>query len=267
MKLAYLPIMVIVICWGCNANTSSDASATVKDTVGIVPDSTAAYEEPGALSPADTALLGFYQGVLPCKDCQGIKHTLLLKDSGRFKLEQFTMGRSTFPEKTEGRWTRAGDSLRLTANRKLILTYYIQKDTLKLGYQDGNPIADSISKNYWIARQPNAAMNAAWRKKAGAGVDFYAIGNEPFWNLEIDNERSVSFKLADLPKPLVFNIRQPRIDKDSAYYVVDSAQARLEVTVYNEFCSDGMSDNMYEYRVHVRYKGETFKGCGVYLKK
>lgn len=267
MKSASLPLMLVVALWACNANTSKDTAVTVRDSVGVVPDSAAKFEEVYTPSPGDTALLGFYDGVLPCKDCQGIKHTLLLKDSGRFRLEEFTLGRSTFPKKTEGRWNRQGDSLRLTANRELLVTYYIKNDTLRLGYQEGNPIADSISKNYWIARQPAAASNAAWQKRGQAGVDFYAIGNEPFWNLEIDREGSIAFRIADLPKPLLFNYRPPRETKDSSYYLVDSGSARLEVTVFNEFCSDGMSDNLYEHRVHVRYKGETFKGCGVYLKR
>jgi uncharacterized membrane protein/uncharacterized lipoprotein NlpE involved in copper resistance len=264
MKAVYLLLLVIA---ACNANTSKDTSIAVSDTLGVVPDSTATSEFSIPWSAADTALLGFYEGVLPCKDCQGIKHTLLLKDSGRFKLEEFTLGRSTFPDKREGRWTRAGDSIRLMANQKIILTYHIEKDSLKIGYQEGNPIPDSVSKNYKIARRPDAAANAIWKKKANAGVDFYAMGTEPFWSLEMDKEKSIAFKVADLPKPLMFAIRAPRVNKDSTYYVVDSANSRLEVTVFNEFCSDGMSDNMYEYRVHVRYKGQAFKGCGTYLRK
>ena len=266
MKLAYLPLLIIILA-SCNANTSQETSVSVRDTAGVVPDTTTDHDAALPWSAADTALLGFYEGVLPCKDCQGIRHTLLLKDSGRFKLEEFTLGRSTFPEKRQGRWTRVGDSIRLMANQKLILSYHIKKDSLKIGYQEGNPIPDSVSKNYMIARVPDGGANIAWRKKKSAGVDFYAIGNEPFWNLEIDNERAISFKVADLPKPLVFAMRPPRITKDSTYYVVDSASSRLEVTVFNEFCSDGMSDNRYEYRVHVRYKGQTFKGCGADLEK
>ncbi len=257
----------LIILWGCNTNTSKDTTLTVSDTVGVVPDSTAGNDAVFTSSPGDSSLFGFYQGLLPCKDCEGIKHTLLLKDSGRFKLEEFTLGRNTFPQKKEGRWIKKGDSLRLMANQKLILTYHIEKDTLRVGYREGSSIPDSVAKSYWIARQPDASMNAAWRKKAQSGVDLHAVGNEPFWSLEIDHERSISFRIADLPKPVVFPVRQPVIDKDSTYYSVDSAGSKLEVTVYNEFCSDGMSDNMYEYRVHVRYKGETFKGCGVYFRK
>jgi uncharacterized membrane protein len=263
MKPALPVIALAMVIAACNANTNTttDANASVKDTVGVIPDSTG-NDSSFNTRPGDTALFGFYQGVLPCKDCQGIKHTLLLKDSGRFKLEEFILGKNTFPEKEEGRWARVGDSIRLVANQKTIATYYILNDTLRLRYREGMAIADSVAKNYWIARHPDAASNAAWRKRAAQGVEFYAIGNEPFWNLEISRQ-SISFKIADLPKPITVAASAPRISKDSTFYSAND----LQVTIYNEFCSDGMSDNLYENRVHVRYKGETFKGCGVPLRK
>jgi uncharacterized membrane protein len=263
MKLALPAIMLVIAIAACNTNTNTttDANASVKDTVGVIPDSSG-YNSSFITPPGDTVLFGFYHGVLPCKDCQGIKHTLLLKDSGRFKLEEFTLGKNTFPEKEEGRWARAGDSIRLMANQKLIATYFILNDTLKLRFREGMAITDSLAKNYWIARHPNAAYNAAWRKKAEQGVDFYAIGNEPFWNLEI-SKQSISFKIADLPKPVTATASAPRVTKDSSFYSAND----LQITIYNEFCSDGMSDNLYEHRVHVVYKGETFKGCGVRFRK
>lgn len=267
MKATFLWLSIAIVLCACNTNGGTNAAAVARDTTGVMPDSAMrGSSQAYALSAGGTALLGFYQGLLPCKSCQGIKHTLLLRDSGRFKLEEFTLGKSTFPKKSEGWWLRKGDSLLLTANGALVLSYYIKGDTLRLGYQDGNPVADSIAKDYWIARQPNAAENKAWQQRAQAGVDFYAIGNEPFWNLEIDRGRAISVRMADLPKPLVFSARSPRTNKDSTYYLVDSATGKLEVTIYNEFCSDGMSDNLYEHRVHVKYKDQTFKGCGVYLK-
>ena len=259
--LRYSCLFTLWMILGCNANTPTETVTVVQDSTGLIVDSTTVYDTLISVPPRDTVLFGFYQGVLPCADCQGIRHTLLLKDSGRFKLEEFVMGKDMFPEKLEGRWTRQDDSLRLQANQQIIATYFVTKDTLKLGYRQGRAMADVRSKNYAVARQPNAATNPAWKGKFNSGVDFYGIGNEPFWNIEI-NESSISFKLADLPKALVFPAVKPRSSKDSVFYSTSLADAKLEVSIYNEFCNDGMSDNLYEYRVHVRYKGETFKGCG-----
>ena len=260
LRPSCLPVLLLI--WACNTGTPTETSLTVQDSTGLIVDSTTVYDTLISVPPRDTVLFGFYQGVLPCRDCQGIRHTLLLKDSGRFKLEEFVMGKDMFPEKLEGRWTRQDDSLRLQANRQIIATYFVSKDTLKLAYREGRAVVDSLSKSYAVVRHPFAATNPVWKNKFTSGIDFYGIGNEPFWNIEIDNEKSISFKLADLPKALVFPAVKPRISKDSIFYSTSLPDAKLEVSIYNEFCNDGMSDNFYEYRVHVRYKGETFKGCG-----
>ncbi|HEY0677198.1 MAG TPA: copper resistance protein NlpE N-terminal domain-containing protein [Chitinophagaceae bacterium] len=267
MKNRCLTCLLVLFIWACNANTATDTATSVRDSVGTIPDTINRDNGNFSSSPGDTTLFGFYQGVLPCRDCQGIRHTLLLKDSGQFKLEEFILGRNTFPGKFTGRWTKQGDSLHLISNNENIATYYIQGDTLRVKFRKGELIADSVAKNYWIARQPDASMNKVWRQKMREGIDLYAIGNEPFWNLEIDNEKSIAFRIAELKKPITFTITQPHINKDSTHYMAGSGTDKLEVTVYNEFCNDGMSDNYYEYRVHVRYKGETYKGCGVNFRK
>ncbi|MGB8191974.1 MAG: copper resistance protein NlpE N-terminal domain-containing protein [Chitinophagaceae bacterium] len=249
----------------CSCNSDSTTSI-VKDSTGLVPDSTAVMDTSIVFSKADTVLFGFYQGLLPCKDCEGIRQTLLLKDSGLFKLEEFTMDKDIFPRKQEGRWSRVGDSIHLQANRKLIATYFIKKDTLQLAYRDGSAIADSTVKSYWIARHPDAAQNTAWKKKQLEGIDFYAIGNEPFWNIEIGKEKNIVFRLADLPKPVILPVVQPVINKDSVYYSIKTKDATMQISIYNQFCNDGMSDNLYEHRVLVRYNGVEFKGCGVVFK-
>ena len=109
--------------------------------------------------------------------------------------------------------------------------------------------------------------NNVWRNKKKEGIEFFGVGNEPFWSVEIDEQKNISFQLADWSKALVFKPAPPATYDDSIVYQLSSDIASIKITILNQFCSDGMSDNMYEYRVHVRYKGETFRGCGVYLKK
>lgn len=269
MKRRYLTAFVLLgILAACNAGTKTENTAiTATDTAGIVPDSTAVHDTLRSLTAAEKSLVGFYQGLLPCKDCQGIQHTLLLKDSGLFRLEETTLGKDIFPRKYTGRWLRDGDSLRLVANNTSLITYYARNaDTFRIGYREGDPIVDSIRKNYWIARKSNAADNEGWKQKRASGIDFYAIGTEPFWALEIDNEKAISLRFADLPQPISIPHQQPVTNKDSTVYTLKAGDSPVQIIVYNGFCNDGMSDNLYEQRVHVIYKGETFKGCGLYWK-
>src|SRR5687768_11992307 len=50
--------------------------------------------------------------------------------------------------------------------------------------------------------RPRASDNEHWKKKKAEGVDFMVIGNEPFWNLEIRNQKSLKFHLSDWEQPV-----------------------------------------------------------------
>jgi uncharacterized membrane protein len=41
--------------------------------------------------------------------------------------------------------------------------------------------------------------------------------------------------------------------------------AILKVSVSSKFCNDGMGDHLYEYKITVWYKTQTYKGCAVIL--
>ena len=69
-------------------------------------------------------------------------------------------------------------------------------------------------------------------KKKSEGIDFAGMGNEPFWSLEIDYEKSISFKLADWKKPVVTGIEKPIIIKDSTIYKLKSDTTKWTITIY-----------------------------------
>ena len=124
------------------------------------------------------------------------------------------------------------------------------------------------SQNYVISKRSLAANNATWNEKRTQGIDFVGVGNEPFWMLEIDDEKMVLFKLADWGKPVIVPIEKPTVTKDSTVYTLPSDNNSLWwVTIYPQFSNDGMSDYLYEYKVVVNYDGSVYRGSGVKLKK
>ncbi len=110
-----------------------------------------------------------------------------------------------------------------------------------------------------------ATINPSWKQKQIEGIDFIGIGNEPFWSLEIDNEKMIQFKLADWKKPVIVPVQTPIITKDSTLYNLRYENNPLRIVIYSQFCSDGMSDFLYQYKVAVNYKGSLYKGCGIML--
>ena len=132
------------------------------------------------------------------------------------------------------------------------LRFFLKKDSL---YTD--------SLQYALGKKQLANSNAAWQQKAKDGIDFLAIGNEPFWNAEIDDQKEIKFRLADWNKPVIVTVKQPVVTKDSIVYKLISGNNPLIITILPEFCSDGMSDFLYQHKVRVNYKGVNYSGCGI----
>ena len=117
---------------------------------------------------------------------------------------------------------------------------------------------DSVSS---VKKQPRASDNEHWKKKKAEGVDFMVIGNEPFWNLEIRNKKSLRFHLAEWEQPVEISFTGS-VEK-TKFNELNGQD--IEVRIVPQECSDGMSDYWYDYSVAVTYKGKTYKGCGIAL--
>ena len=117
--------------------------------------------------------------------------------------------------------------------------------------------SDATEKNI----RPRASDNEHWKKKKAEGVDFMVIGNEPFWNLEVRNLKSLKFHLSDWEEP----VEIPFTGKVESGKFNEVSAKDIEVRIVPEECSDGMSDFGYDYSVLVTYKGVLYKGCGIAL--
>ncbi len=109
-------------------------------------------------------------------------------------------------------------------------------------------------------------------EKKQKGIDFYAVGNEPFWSLDMDFEKVIHFKNLD---GLEFNA--PTVNPDQ---VMDANVTRYRsVTESGEIivqlnkvkCTDSMSGQEFDYSVTIDFKSSkesdyiTYKGCGNYI--
>lgn len=88
------------------------------------------------------------------------------------------------------------------------------------------------------------------------------LGTEPFWNINIYNDTFQFIMLKDDIDTVYFEIKQ-YIDTDSVieYLLTDKKDSTLTLILKNEKCSDGMSDNQYQYAATFKYKGLELKGC------
>jgi uncharacterized membrane protein len=94
------------------------------------------------------------------------------------------------------------------------------------------------------------------------GIDFRAVGQEPGWYLEIDNERSMHLVYDYAERTATTAVPAPVVrDEEVAYTAVTDAH-RLAVVIEPRPCSDSMSGQRFPRTVTVTIDGRTLRGCG-----
>jgi heat shock protein HslJ/uncharacterized membrane protein len=143
-----------------------------------------------------------------------------------------------------------------------------------------DPISSKLDLHYLLTR--NSESNQIMltnetliftQKKWDLGIDFYAIGNEPSWDLDIDFDMGMRFK--SLTEFSEMNTPPAREDKaqdaDVTRYFAQSDEGTLIATVSRRMCSDTMSDEQFPYKVIIDIKRiadddyTIFNGCGRYV--
>ncbi|KAA9041945.1 hypothetical protein FW778_08000 [Ginsengibacter hankyongi] len=264
MKFISAITLIAIILFSCNGSPPAKRTVIIKDTTKIQ-DTIIVKDSILSSTIADSLPLDAYQGIFPCKDCDGIQQTILFNSDGTFREEQMIWSKNESPKISEGSWQRKNGKIELTQNNKPVIDFDKKDDTLFAVTINGVMVNDS--SKYSLTKRNLADDNPVWNKKRLAGIDFVAIGNEPFWNLEIDFQKSIVFKLADWKRPVIAGIQKPAIDRDSTVYKLKSDTTKWRITILPQFCNDGMSDLLYQYKVIIKYNGILYKGCGLMLTK
>jgi copper homeostasis protein (lipoprotein) len=88
MKRILLPLLVIAIYIGCNNDTSHNAA----DTASIDSALAAKNKTGREMDSAKPVLIGVYEGIIPCADCDGIKTELsLFQDAANSENNSYTL--------------------------------------------------------------------------------------------------------------------------------------------------------------------------------
>jgi uncharacterized membrane protein len=110
-------------------------------------------------------------------------------------------------------------------------------------------------------------------KKRAEGIDFYAVGQEPGWALNMNMEKIYSFNTMD---GIVMNTPPVRgttsADGRITTYKAQVEMGEIMITVIREECMDIMSGEKFPFRVNVSMKRwvdkdfRLYSGCGRFLK-
>src|SRR5574341_1219262 len=129
------------------------------------------------------------------------------------------------------------------------------------GPADTQKPADSASST--IETHPaQSAQSSPWDDARRRGVDFRAIGQEPGWLLEIDNEKSM-YLLADYgEKKITAPAPAPRRDSAGTITYDTTAEGHhLTAVIRTRVCRDAMSGEELTHEVTVTLDGKQYRGC------
>lgn len=112
-----------------------------------------------------------------------------------------------------------------------------------------------------------------WKQKASEGIDFIATGNEPFWSIEIDEEKFIRYTTPEGVELSAPPVKPDNIDAVTKLYKAETEAGKLELQVMNKMCINDMSGDSLAYTVHVSIqlkkdeKPRVLHGCGTSLKQ
>jgi uncharacterized membrane protein len=87
-----------------------------------------------------------------------------------------------------------------------------------------------------------------------------ARGNEPFWFVEVSEQRMI-WRQPDDPKEIVFGPAQTQDAEGAVRYSGSSSEHQLELMVHAQVCRDSMSGEFFAYTSKAILDGKEFSGC------
>jgi len=101
-----------------------------------------------------------------------------------------------------------------------------------------------------------------WQEAADRGVDFRAIGQEPGWFLEIDNEKQIRVVYDYAEHQLIAPVTSPGTKGSMVFYDMMVDSQRVLITIEEAPCNDAMSGEAFPRSVAVTIGTRTLRGCG-----
>jgi putative lipoprotein len=101
-----------------------------------------------------------------------------------------------------------------------------------------------------------------WQEAADRGVDFRAVGQEPGWFLEIDNEKQIRVVYDYAEHQLVAPVASPATKGSTVFYDMMVDSQRVLITIEEAPCNDAMSGEAFPRSVAVTIGARTLRGCG-----
>jgi uncharacterized membrane protein len=208
-----------------------------------------------------------FSGTLPSDNGNGISQVIILDSNNKFRLTETYLGEDKPCKEKCGSWSLQEGKVVLYSDNDPIAQYAIAGD--RLVYLDEANFSPRKNSRKYNAQGMLAKKNLVRSKKIDPafldGIDIVAFGAEPSWSLDINHNKAIQFSIPGLDAPVAFSPVPPTLSGDSIIYNIVSQNERMQIILSPGVCGDGVSDNLYDYKVLVSYKGKTYRGCGAVM--
>jgi uncharacterized membrane protein len=206
-----------------------------------------------------------FSGFIPCADCPGIEYYLLIEED-RFTEIRFYKDRDPESFTKSGEWFLQNDTLTIfDENNEALSTFLFSENQLTLLDQEQQKITGELAEMYVIERNyEESSIRRRHNQLKQEGVDFFASGNEPFWNVQIDFDGNLNYRTIETSQ----SAPAPEFQSNGNLKIW---QANLEsgtliMTVEETYCRDTMSGFLFTHNVTVQLNGQyEMTGCGRFL--
>lgn len=237
--------------------TTVATTAAIKEISSTASDNSFAKEESTPVVQTTKKPSGVYRFLLPCEKGKNLLHTIAFY-SNTYRLQEEYPGKKDSVVVTQGTWAPSQGFIWLYKDQVLRGRYAWKGDTLQY-------FSPQLKQRFSLQKLEPVESNKVWQNKKSEGTLLYAVGNEPFWSIELTKADSLVLNMPDWNEPLHLPLSAIEVSKDSTVYT--SATDSLRVTIYPYFCTDGMSDFLYSQKVKLVYRGQVYKGCGEVLQR
>jgi len=217
-------------------------------------------------------ITGTWQAKLPCADCEYIDYRLVLNADNTYKDQMVYHDKDVKPYMTEGKWTYSDNIVTLNESSGMTQKFKYSNGGLTLLDATGNPIPQSTMTK--LTKGSTEEPGDRWSDKRNLGIDFIGMGNEPFWNIDLNlDEKTITYTRLGEEGSVIFTDITEAIVMDAPIVTYHGKTPKHEITIdiTKEECTDNMSGEVFPYKVTVKMrtgksnKVDTIKGCGKYL--
>jgi uncharacterized membrane protein/heat shock protein HslJ len=206
-----------------------------------------------------------YSGTLPCENCEGISQVVILDTGNTFRLSETYIGKDKKSVDKYGSWSVQDGKVMLYADNTNIAQYAVSGNKLVNLNATNFAAKDEKQFNRGMLARKNFIRSKKINPDYLEGIDIVAFGAEPSWSLDVHHKNAIQFSIPGLSAPIAFSPVAPILAGDSIIYNIISSNEKMRIVLSPGFCSDGISENLYDYKVSVSFRGNSYSGCGAIL--